>query len=217
MAKRHTRNRRHKKKITRTRRMVGGAYSQSEKEQLINHGFAEDQINTLQEMNISFNNIITKVNQLMNNGPDVLTETDKRTIVEQIMIELLNENIFDSIPPANNDDHSFNNLDLSMDQSHGSLHLSDLDNSRDSMDVDTSIADESQGTMTSFSENPSFLNETGGKKRRKKTNRKVRKGTKSRKQKGGTCFGNGVGANSFDPNFSIYNTRQLQLFPYKTY
>ena len=37
----------------------------------------------------------------------------------------------------------------------------------------------------------------------------------SRKQRGGTCFGNGVGANTGDPNFSIYNTRALQLFPYK--
>ena len=37
----------------------------------------------------------------------------------------------------------------------------------------------------------------------------------NRKQRGGTCYGNGVGANSYDPNFSIYNTRELQLFPYK--
>lgn len=35
-------------------------------------------------------------------------------------------------------------------------------------------------------------------------------------QKGGSgCFGTGVGANNNDPNFSIYNTRELQLFPYK--
>jgi hypothetical protein len=43
----------------------------------------------------------------------------------------------------------------------------------------------------------------GGKRRRK-----------SRKQRGGMCFGNGVGANNYDPNFSIYNTRELTLFPY---
>jgi len=29
------------------------------------------------------------------------------------------------------------------------------------------------------------------------------------KQRGGTCYGSGVGANS-------YNTRELKLFPYKT-
>ena len=38
---------------------------------------------------------------------------------------------------------------------------------------------------------------------------------RSRKQRGGMCFGNGVGANNYDPNFSIYNTRELTLFPYR--
>lgn len=32
---------------------------------------------------------------------------------------------------------------------------------------------------------------------------------------GGACYGNGVGSNSYDPSFSVYNTRSLQLFPYK--
>jgi hypothetical protein len=45
-----------------------------------------------------------------------------------------------------------------------------------------------------------------------RNSRRTRK-TKS-SQKGGTCYGSGVGANSYDPNFSIYNTRQLGLFPY---
>lgn len=47
---------------------------------------------------------------------------------------------------------------------------------------------------------------------RSASNKKTRK-TKS-SQRGGTCYGSGVGANSYDPNFSIYNTRQLGLFPY---
>lgn len=48
----------------------------------------------------------------------------------------------------------------------------------------------------------------GGKKRRRRQRH-------TRKQKGGTCYGSGVGANSFDPNFSIYNTNTLKLFPYR--
>ena len=63
---------------------------------------------------------------------------------------------------------------------------------------------------------------TAHKKRIKKTRnnkRKIHKNRKSRRSrrnlKGGMCFGNGVGANSNDPNFSIFNTRALQLFPYK--
>jgi hypothetical protein len=52
--------------------------------------------------------------------------------------------------------------------------------------------------------------------RRNKTYRKKNRWLiKSRKYKGGMCFGTGVGANNNDPNFSIYNTRELQLFPYK--
>ena len=44
---------------------------------------------------------------------------------------------------------------------------------------------------------------------------KRRKSRKSRKMKGGMRYGTGVGANCFDPNFSIYNTPTLSLFPYK--
>ena len=52
--------------------------------------------------------------------------------------------------------------------------------------------------------------------KKRKTLRKRNYSRKNnRKQRGGTCYGNGVGANSYDPNFSIYNTRELQLFPYK--
>jgi hypothetical protein len=59
---------------------------------------------------------------------------------------------------------------------------------------------------------PRSVTEMGGRKRK---TRKGRKGRKSRKQRGGMCFGNGVGANNYDPNFSIYNTRELTLFPYR--
>jgi hypothetical protein len=48
---------------------------------------------------------------------------------------------------------------------------------------------------------------------RSKMNKRSRR--HSRKQRGGTCYGNGVGSNNYDPNFSIYNTRELKLFPYK--
>jgi hypothetical protein len=58
--------------------------------------------------------------------------------------------------------------------------------------------------------------EIGGMRRRKITKkRRGKKGRKTRKQRGGMCFGNGVGANSNDPNYSVYNTNMLKLFPYK--
>uniref|UniRef100_A0A6C0AQ83 Uncharacterized protein n=1 Tax=viral metagenome TaxID=1070528 RepID=A0A6C0AQ83_9ZZZZ len=78
-------------------------------------------------------------------------------------------------------------------------------------------------------EEPSWL---GGKKSKRKSKRKTRKTNKKSKRKtkrklskirtnkkknfkGGMCFGNGVGANTNDPNFSIYNTNLTKLFPYK--
>ena len=48
-------------------------------------------------------------------------------------------------------------------------------------------------------------------KKRTHKNRRVHR----KNLKGGMCFGNGVGANTNDPNYSIYNTNELKLFPYK--
>jgi hypothetical protein len=81
-------------------------------------------------------------------------------------------------------------------------------NAEDSMRANTTSASESIG-------NSQMSN--GGKRRRSKTSRKTkgRKTRKSRNQRGGTCYGNGVGANSYDPNDSIYNTNMLKLFPYR--
>ena len=222
MVKRRTRNRRQKRRISRTRKMVGGAYSQSEIQQLQTAQFSENQIQSLQDMEIPFNEVIFKVNQLRNQVPD-------DELSEQVMIEILNEQIFqnpnaetiDAIPHAQDDAHD---MDLSFDSDNGSLHMSDLDVTQDSMRANTTAPDESfsrnssmsNGSMSSLvSENESFASETGGKKRRRKTSRKGRKTRKSRKQRGGMCYGNGVGANSYDPNYSIYNTNMLKLFPYK--
>lgn len=66
--------------------------------------------------------------------------------------------------------------------------------------------------MSGYKKNKTRKNRNKNKKSSyKKSSRKS-----YRKQKGGTCYGTGVGANSYDPNFSIYNTRELQLFPYKS-
>lgn len=52
-------------------------------------------------------------------------------------------------------------------------------------------------------------------RKRTASRRRTMRRRSSRKQRGGMCYGNGVGANTGDPNFSIYNTQELQLFPYK--
>jgi hypothetical protein len=225
MGKKHTRNRRQKgnRRIARTRKMIGGAFSQTELQQLQAAQFSDNQIQSLQEMNIPFDNIIFRINQFRNQVPD-------NELSEHVMVEILNEQIFqnpnaedmDAIPHAQDDVHD---MDVSFNSDNGSLHLSDLNVSEDSMRANTTTGDESfgnsnmsDGSMSSvFSENESFASETGGKRRKRKASRKNkgRNARKSRKQKGGMCYGNGVGANSFDPNYSIYNTNMLKLFPYK--
>jgi len=49
-------------------------------------------------------------------------------------------------------------------------------------------------------------------KTNKNNKRKVRRSIK--KQRGGIMYGTGYGANCYDPNYSIYNTNMLKLFPY---
>jgi len=110
----------------------------------------------------------------------------------------------------NNDSFSSFGTDPSLDQSLSTISR----NSDDSMmSVGSNLFDDEND------ENP--IN--GGKrKRRRKSNKRrkqVKKGRKTRKnkrkQRGGMCYGNGVGANSYDPNYSIYNTNLTKLFPYK--
>jgi hypothetical protein len=179
-------------------------------------GFSDSQIETLQDMNISYDEINAKIQQLM--GDNFHGNSDD--IAEQTIIELSNE-------------HNINN-NLIQDNSQSqlddnSLHLSDLDNSLHLSDLDNS---QSQNSGYTTDEDMSF----GGSHKRTKTHRKRkthrkkmkthrkktkphRKKTKTHRRrmklKGGTIFGKGVGANNFDPNFSIYNTRELGLFPYK--
>lgn len=52
------------------------------------------------------------------------------------------------------------------------------------------------------------------KKRVTKRNRTQKRRLMRKRQKGGATYGTGYGANCYDPNFSIYNTPMLKLFPY---
>jgi hypothetical protein len=225
MVKKNTRNRR-QRRIARTRKMIGGAFSQTELQELQTAQFSENQIQSLQQMNIPFNDVMIRINQLRNQVPD-------DELSEHVMVEILNEQIFqnpnaegiDAIPHAQDDVHE---MDFSFDSNNGSLHMSDLDVTQDSMRANTTVGDESfgnsnmlDGSMSSLfseGEGESFGSDTGGKRRRRKTRKNIkgRKARKSRKQRGGMCYGNGVGANSYDPNYSIYNTNMLKLFPYRT-
>ena len=219
MAKRHTRHRRQRRTRRRTRKMRGGAFSQDELQQLQNYGFNQEQIDFFNSTNATYNSILQKILTIEPNAQGALQPDTISTVINEIFGDF-----FDNIEPIPNSDENIdiNDISFNSDNNDQSLHLPELNITNDSMDANTTLPDESftdtqmsDISMPSISENESFASDIGGKKRRRKTSRKTKKGKKTRKQRGGMCYGNGVGANSYDPNFSIYNTRELELFPYR--
>ncbi len=209
MPKRHTKNRRQKKTRTRRRRsMKGGNFTPDETQHLEQQGFTNYQIETLQQLGVTMADIQQKMSSIMNQSVDgYFGNSDDMS--EQVVTELLNEHIFNNpnanamnmepIPHTNDDNHHMDMDDdeLNLSQhSDNSLHLSDL----------------SQGSNDSGYTTDESM---GGKRKKSRKNHKKHRGKKSKKQRGGTCYGTGVGANPNDPNYSIYNTNMLQLFPYR--
>ena len=206
------------------KKMVGGTFTQEEKQQLLSLGFTENDIQILSNRGIRLNIIQIRLNRI---NPDTGDNFTPQELIQDIQNNEINSLNISGISDASDNEHE---LDESMNttiedisylngnnHSQGSLHLSDLDDSRVSQG---SLHLSDLGNLTNDSVNTTRDNSFGGRKRKTysktKKGRKARKyNRKSRKQKGGMCFGNGVGANSYDPNYSIYNTNMLKLFPYR--
>jgi hypothetical protein len=138
--------RRYKRKSSKSRKQRGGtSFSETEIKILSDKGFFEDQIKELDDLNISFDDIMNKCTEITNRGDGYIGNPDDFN--EQVINELKSDKT------------------------------------------------------------------TGGRRRKIRKSRKCRKHRKS--YKGGAQYGTGVGANCYDPNFSIYNTRELSLFPYR--
>lgn len=227
MTKRHTRHKsqRRSRNKSRRRQMKGGAFTQDETQQLLNNGFIQPQIEGLNNLGVTFNEAMQALNTIVNNNyPDGFhgNSDDMEQMAEQAVTQLMNEHIFNNpnaqplniepIPQAADYNNNFNYHDDDDNDGQNSLHLSDLDVSQHSEDGYTTNEEPDDDDV-----------EWGGKiksrknRKHKKHNKKGRKTRKNRKhrQKGGRCYGNGVGANSYEPNYSIYNTNALKLFPYK--
>ena len=212
MVKQTRKKSRRQKRKSYGRIMKGGDFSDQERMLLQNNGFNNDQIDRIRDLGVTY----AQVNEMINtiSGEDFHGNSDD--LADAVETAIFNEHMDQGIPHDQDDNH-----DMDLDQSFNSdndnsLHLSDLDNSQ------------SSGYTTD--EDMSF--EIGGKRRIKRNRKTIKKrkqikksikGKKTRKQnrrksrkiKGGACYGNGVGANSYDPNFSIHNTNLLKLFPYK--
>jgi hypothetical protein len=172
-----------------------GGYTPDEENQLRDLGVSDYMIAQFASENLAFNDIVQAVHEMQQEGEEI-----------------------NQMQPVNDDDNN---------SEHSSLHLSDLEVDSLASDV-TTLPDDDLSDIETDNEEGEDLQ--GGRKRKTMKRRKTQKrrttkrrnpsNKKTRKtkssQRGGTCYGSGVGANSYDPNFSIYNTRQLGLFPYST-
>jgi hypothetical protein len=175
------------------RKMVGGDFSQEETQQLLGLGFSENDIVILSGTGVGLNIIQMSLNQINPATGAPFTPQELIISVQEANNEIENLDIDAVVPNQENGvpDAPYNDVPVvpvvnHFEEQGPGLNMEDL------------------GPYS-----PRSVTEMGGKRRK---TRKVRKG---RKQRGGMCFGNGVGANSYDPNFSIYNTRELTLFPYR--
>jgi len=182
-----------------TKKMFGGDFSQEENQQLLGMGFSQDDIKVLAGTGVGLNIIQMSLNQINPATGAPFTPQELIQSIHDVNNEMENfdegvavpnqENGVQGVP--HNDDNVMNDVNHNEEQGPG-LNMEDL------------------GPYS-----PRSVTEMGGKRRKTRKTRKGKKGRKSRKQRGGMCFGNGVGANNYDPNFSIYNTRELTLFPYR--
>lgn len=241
MTKRNTKYRRRRKlnKGKKTRKMRGGAFTPEQRQNLLDLGFTEQNITELSNMDIDFSNIQISLNQVNPNTGAPFTPNELIESMNEQNDGFSDDMNLSSISNESDDNPILNDMDMDISgvfdedsipfNDEGSLHLSDLDIVNDSMEANTTLPDESLH-LSDISD----VSSVGGRRKRRtksrkgktkrQTKRRMRRTRKqrmkrrmkqTRKQRGGMCYGNGVGANSYDPNYSIYNTRQLELFPYR--
>ena len=198
----------HKKRnVRRVKRVMrGGDFSEEQKTILQHTGFYPGQIERFQLMGLTFEQVNQKVQEIT--GDDFHGNSDDLAdAVEQALDE---EHMNQGMPPAQAVDN--HNMDIYHDDA-GQMNMNELD-----LDIDQDATDneaDSDDDMNGGRKKRRTMKKRKGRKTRKTGRKNSRKtGRKSRKQRGGMCYGNGVGANNYDPNFSIYNTRELTLFPY---
>jgi len=205
-SRKHMHKKRNGKRARRV--MKGGDFTQEQKTILQNTGFYPGQIDRFELMGITFEQVNQKLQEIMgenfHGNSDDLVEAVEQALDEEHM----NQGV------QNQDIHNNDNMDINND---GPMQLNELDVDSDYAATDSE--DNSDDEMDGGKKRRRTLKKRKGrktmKKRKGRKTMKKRKGRKTRKQRGGTCYGNGVGANNYDPSFSIYNTRELTLFPYK--
>ena len=199
----------HKKRKGRSVKKVmrGGDFSEEQKIVLQNTGFYPGQIERFQLMGLTFDQVNQKVQEIT--GDDFHGNSDD--LAEAVEQALDEEHMNQGMPPAQAVEN--HNMDIYHDDA-GQMDMNELD-----LDIDQAGTDneaDSDDDMNGGRKKRRTVKKRKGRKTRTTGRKNGRKtGRKSRKQRGGVCYGNGVGANNYDPSFSIYNTRELELFPYR--
>jgi hypothetical protein len=191
--KRSKKNSVKKRNIKKIYRQKGGTiFNQAQRGQLIELGFTEQQIPILQARlgNIPSNNAMNLIQQSL------------QQINPQSHLPNTPQEIIDSLE----------DVEGSTDRE------SDSDDENDEQPQENGLIDafiQEDGVEGNQDNNNLMLEDLmGGKRGKGKKGKKTRK-MRGRKQRGGMRYGTGVGSNCFDPNYSIYNTPALSLFPYK--
>jgi len=233
--------RQNKKQKRQSKKMYGGNFSELNKNELLSWGFNNNDILLLESYFPNFNLIRLSLHQVNPETGNLFTPQE----LIQGLLDNLNNNEneenneelnLSGITNNSEDFHNLDNMDLSFPNNEDSMNTTNDDSdilSENNFDNNYSLSSNDNSLhLSDLNDNNSSYNTTredysfGGKKRqslKKYMWKKKYKGIKKNKsykkyrrnQKGGICYGRGVGANNYNPNFSIYNTRELQLFPYR--
>ena len=237
------RNKRSYKKSKKQR--GGADFTPDQRQQLLDLGFTEANIETLAQLfldnmsgNAAINLIQQSLGQINNNTGlpntpqeimDSLTPDNNENDLSVIGSEngsdvnnvsvgsfaFENENDLSDIDDENNSQHNISDDSFVFDQDDID---NNLNNNIDDISEDSIVSNQGDTTREDSSLMDIAELNFGGKRRKTRKGRKgrkTRKGKKSKKQRGGMRYGTGVGSNCFEPNYSIYNTPTLSLFPYK--
>lgn len=185
---------------------------------------------------------VMRVNQELDENIMADDSLNESTISNDSEVHYLNNDFDINLDFDDNNSNSMNttreNNSINMDDSfnsQNSLHLSDLEvtnSSRDTTRENMSFGGKSRKRKNNKNKKRKTIRKRKGKTIRRHK-RRVTKRHRTRKMRGGNVDelssadfnpnlaydskqngGRNIGANCNDPNFSIYNTRELTLFPY---
>ena len=191
--------------------MRGGVFTAQEEARLNAENFTPEQIDILNQLNIPMATIDQAIDYFNDNLNKIII------FIAQQLNTNPNVNLF-AYPEMgqgnnDNDEQPGPGIDLADLQGDGNPQQNmdmdmDMDNQNNELDQTgvTSMADESDDEFEM----------EGGRKRHTRRRKNGKRKSHRRHKKGGALYGRGYGANCYDPNYSIYNTNLLKLFPYSS-